>query len=58
MAGAGTREFKNTLDLIRAYEVADWGSVNRIAESFGVPPNFITETYLESVVWADHIFES
>ena len=53
-----TRGFKETLDLICAYELADWGSVNSVASSIGLSPDYVAETYLDSVEWADRIFES
>lgn len=52
-----TRGLKESLELARAYEVADWAAIERIAESLNLRPGTVAETYVDSVEWADGVFK-
>jgi EAL and modified HD-GYP domain-containing signal transduction protein len=42
--------------LVRAYESADWTTVNSLSEKLNLPPNQLAVFYERSVRWADHLF--
>ena len=54
---ARTRGLKEVLGVVRAYETADWAAMEEIAQSVGLSASSLSQTYMDSVEWADRVFQ-
>ena len=42
-------------NLVRRYEAADWGEVERLASNLGTPAELVGAAYREALPWADEL---
>jgi len=57
-AAAPGNRMAMVLDLVQAYEAADWETSARLADQLQFPEQALGSLYLQSVAWADEIFSS